>query len=94
MGRFLSHPARAYSPNVQTLLYRAPEVLFNEPLYHCEIDVFSVGVIIAEMVKGIPMFAKCAKNEIELVRAWQSYFLLIIAKLVLFHLDCSRMLRD
>ena len=47
---------------IQSRYYRAPEVILGLP-YGNEIDIWSVGCIIAELIKGSPMFP--GENEIE-----------------------------
>lgn len=36
--------------------YRAPELILGEESYGCEIDVWSIGCVIAEMYMGTPLF--------------------------------------
>ncbi len=45
-----------YSPLIQTLYYRAPEILLSSSHYHSSVDIWSIGCIFAEMEKGIPLF--------------------------------------
>ncbi|KAJ3292662.1 Cyclin-dependent kinase 4 [Rhizoclosmatium sp. JEL0117] len=59
-------PARPYSPAVQTVIYRAPEVFFQQEfpvgggragkLYTSAIDVWSVACIFAECLTGKQLF--------------------------------------
>jgi serine/threonine protein kinase len=42
---------------VVTLWYRAPEILLGTSQYGVEVDMWSVGCVIAEMVAGLPIFA-------------------------------------
>jgi len=42
---------RSLSPHVQTRIYRAPEVALLENHYSFEIDIWSVGCIIGELLK-------------------------------------------
>ena len=48
-----SHPAGL---QVQTLLYRAPELLLGAQIYSLPIDVWSCGCILAELATGAPLF--------------------------------------
>ncbi|XP_078343974.1 uncharacterized protein LOC144629610 [Oculina patagonica] len=48
---------------LQTLLYRAPEVMFGVP-FGPEIDMWSLGCILAELYIGKPLFLGRNKNEI------------------------------
>lgn len=41
--------------------YRAPELILGEECYGCEIDIWSIGCVIAEMFIGEPLF--CGKNS-------------------------------
>lgn len=45
---------------LQTLLYRAPEVLFGLP-FGTEIDLWSLGCILAELYSGMPLFPGTSK---------------------------------
>lgn len=42
---------------IMTTWYRAPEVILGNYRYGPELDMWSVGTIIYEMVTGVPMFA-------------------------------------
>lgn len=44
------------SDHVQTRMYRAPEVLLGNPHYTGAVDVWSVGCILAEMLRGSVLF--------------------------------------
>ena len=46
----------AYTHEVVTLWYRAPEILLGKKCYACSVDMWSVGVIFAEMVKWNPLW--------------------------------------
>lgn len=54
----------------QTRPYRAPEVAFREPFYGCEVDIFSLGAVMAELVLGAPLFQTASKEDhcLELIR--------------------------
>jgi serine/threonine protein kinase len=64
MARFFNLPIEQDRPDVQALRYRAPEILFPPCNYHTAIDMWSIGVIIAEMSRGVPLFK--ADSSIEL----------------------------
>lgn len=49
--------ARAYTHEVVTLWYRAPEILLGSSLYSYSVDVWSAGCIFLEMLNGAPLFA-------------------------------------
>eukprot|EP00892_Ulva_mutabilis_P005149 jgi/Ulvmu1/3005/UM015_0045.1 len=56
LGRLFSMPAKAYTHEVVTLWYRAPEILLGSRQYALPVDTWSVGCIFAEMAKGPPLF--------------------------------------
>ncbi len=51
MSRMVTYDRqRPLTPTIQTLLYRAPEVLLGQECYSSSVDVFSIGCIFAEML--------------------------------------------
>ena len=56
LARCFGVPTRAYTHEVVTLWYRAPEILLGAIHYQMPIDVWSMGCIFAEMVNGAPLF--------------------------------------
>lgn len=46
-----------YSHQISTRWYRAPEILFGGRCYAQSVDMWSVGVVLAEMLTNEPMFA-------------------------------------
>ncbi|KAL5484677.1 hypothetical protein EMCRGX_G021217 [Ephydatia muelleri] len=56
LGRAFGIPVRAYTHEVVTLWYRAPEVLLGSQRYSCPVDVWSAACIFAEMVTKRPLF--------------------------------------
>lgn len=50
LARSFGMPVRAYTHEVVTLWYRAPEILLGTKLYSMAVDVWSLGCIFAEMV--------------------------------------------
>jgi cell division cycle 2-like protein len=50
---------------IMTLWYRAPEVLLDNLLYTKEIDLWSAGTIIYEMLTGTQMFR--ANSELDMI---------------------------
>lgn len=56
LGRAFGIPVRAYTHEVVTLWYRAPEVLLGSQRYSCPVDVWSIACIFAEMVNKRPLF--------------------------------------
>ena len=55
-----------YTQEVQSLWYRAPEVLLGDCNYTRSVDLWSVGCIFAEMVTGRPLFP--GENELDQCR--------------------------
>eukprot|EP01116_Phalansterium_solitarium_P009140 TRINITY_DN23174_c0_g1_i2.p1 TRINITY_DN23174_c0_g1~~TRINITY_DN23174_c0_g1_i2.p1 ORF type:complete len:303 (+),score=70.34 TRINITY_DN23174_c0_g1_i2:76-984(+) len=56
LSRAFGIPLRAYTHEVVTLWYRAPEILLGEPHYSTPVDLWSAGCIFAEMVGKVPLF--------------------------------------
>ncbi|KCV72401.1 CMGC/CDK/CDC2 protein kinase [Fonticula alba] len=56
LARVFGVPIRAYTHEVVTLWYRAPEILLGSRQYSTPVDVWSVGCIMAEMVTRRPLF--------------------------------------
>jgi len=56
LARAFGIPLRTYTHEVVTLWYKAPEVLLGAKFYTTSVDVWSVGCIFAEMVKGRALF--------------------------------------
>lgn len=50
LARTFNIPMRAYTHEVVTLWYRAPEILLGTKLYNTSVDLWSLGCIFAEMV--------------------------------------------
>ncbi|CAD6195022.1 unnamed protein product [Caenorhabditis auriculariae] len=56
LARSFSFPSRAYTHEVVTLWYRAPEVLLGCSRYSTSLDIWSLGCIFSEMASGRPLF--------------------------------------
>ncbi|SAL95362.1 hypothetical protein [Absidia glauca] len=56
LSRAFGVPMRAYTHQVITLWYRAPEILLGSPHYSTAVDMWSVGCILAEMITLKPIF--------------------------------------
>lgn len=67
LSRTFSIPPTAYTHEVVTLWYRAPEILLGAHEYSSAIDVWSAGCIFAEMLLGRPIFS--GANELEQILA-------------------------
>lgn len=57
LARAFGVPLRAYTHEVVTLWYRAPEVLLGGKQYSTGVDMWSIGCIFAEMTNRKPLFA-------------------------------------
>jgi cyclin-dependent kinase 2 len=56
LARAFGIPVRAYTHEVVTLWYRAPEILLGAKMYSTPVDVWSIGCIFAEMINQKPLF--------------------------------------
>jgi len=56
LARAFGIPVRAYTHEVVTLWYRAPEILLGARQYACPVDIWSLGPIFAEMITRRPLF--------------------------------------
>ena len=56
LGRHFSVPIKAYTHEIVTLWYRAPEVLLGATHYAPAVDMWSVGCIFAELVRKQAIF--------------------------------------
>ncbi len=56
MARAFSSPRRAYTHEVITLWYRAPEILLGAEHYSTPVDIWSIGCIFVEMASSKPLF--------------------------------------
>ncbi len=56
MARRLDAPLAAFTYEVVSLWYRAPELLAGDHAYGAAVDVWSVGCILAELAVGRPLF--------------------------------------
>ncbi|CAG9331484.1 CDKA [Blepharisma stoltei] len=56
LSRVFQIPLRPYTTSVQTLWYRAPEILLGSKFYTTAIDIWSVGCVFAEIISGVPLF--------------------------------------
>ncbi|KAH7958156.1 hypothetical protein HPB51_027860 [Rhipicephalus microplus] len=54
--RAFTLPVRAYTHEVLTLWYRAPEILLGESHYSTPVDVWSIGCIFFELLTGKTLF--------------------------------------
>jgi cyclin-dependent kinase 2 len=56
LARAFSVPIRTLTHEVETLWYRAPEILLGQKEYSLPVDIWSIGCIFAEMVEKKPLF--------------------------------------
>mmetsp|Transcript_111587 Transcript_111587/g.322533 ORF Transcript_111587/g.322533 Transcript_111587/m.322533 type:complete len:265 (+) Transcript_111587:131-925(+) len=63
LARAFGTCGQSYTGVVVTLWYRAPEVLMATGIYFTPVDIWSVGVIFAEMVNGTPLIRGRAELE-------------------------------
>eukprot|EP00873_Tetraselmis_striata_P033335 jgi/Tetstr1/453599/TSEL_040556.t1 len=56
LARAFGIPVRAYTHEVVTLWYRAPEILLGAKHYSTPVDIWSIGCIFAEMISSRPLF--------------------------------------
>ncbi|KAK4876827.1 hypothetical protein RN001_009333 [Aquatica leii] len=56
LGRAFGVPVRAFTHEVVTLWYRAPEILLGSSRYSCPIDIWSLACIFSEMATKRPLF--------------------------------------
>uniref|UniRef100_A0A2P2I4W5 Cyclin-dependent kinase 2-like n=1 Tax=Hirondellea gigas TaxID=1518452 RepID=A0A2P2I4W5_9CRUS len=56
LARAFCLPVRAYTHEVVTLWYRAPEILLGARTYCTTVDIWSLGCIFAEMITCKPLF--------------------------------------
>ncbi|XP_037930596.1 cyclin-dependent kinase 20-like [Teleopsis dalmanni] len=54
---FSEEEDKLYSPQVSTRWYRAPEILWGSQKYTPGVDIWAAGCVIAEMLRGVPLFA-------------------------------------
>ena len=64
LARCFQIPFKPYTPCVQTLWYRAPEVLLGGNGYTTAIDIWSVGCIFAEMLTKFPLFTGSSEKDV------------------------------
>lgn len=62
LARHIAPDDAEYSPEVITLWYRAPELLRGSTKYGCEVDIWSLGCIMYEMICRKPLVAGDSKE--------------------------------
>ena len=56
LARAYQIPGKPYTNEVQTLWYRAPEILLGCEQYSVSVDIWSLGCIFAELIRCRPLF--------------------------------------
>lgn len=64
LSRCFQIPFKPYTQCVQTLWYRAPEVLLSGNYYTTAIDIWSIGCIFAEMLTKYPLFTGASEKDV------------------------------
>jgi serine/threonine protein kinase len=64
LARAFQIPMRPYTPSVQTLWYRAPEILIGCRCYTTAIDIWSIGCIFSEMITTFPLFSGSSEMDV------------------------------
>ena len=54
--RFVAKQEQTFTQEIQSLAYRAPEVLLGNKHYNHAIDLWSMGVLAYELIHGLRMF--------------------------------------
>jgi len=65
LARSNSHREREWTHEIQTLWYRAPEVLLGATRYGPSVDVWSLGCILAELARGGATLFRGNNSEID-----------------------------
>ena len=56
LARLLLMPTKTLTHEVETLWYRAPEILLGQQKYTYAMDIWAVGCIFAELINKSPLF--------------------------------------
>eukprot|EP00299_Pterocystis_sp_00344_P009924 c4323_g1_i1.p1 GENE.c4323_g1_i1~~c4323_g1_i1.p1 ORF type:complete len:294 (+),score=32.49 c4323_g1_i1:228-1109(+) len=68
LARAFSLPSEAFTPNVVTLWYRAPELLLGDANYTTALDMWAVGCIFAELWLHAPLLpGKTELQQIDMI---------------------------
>ncbi|GMS84359.1 hypothetical protein PENTCL1PPCAC_6534 [Pristionchus entomophagus] len=66
LAREYGEPLKSYTPIVVTLWYRSPELLLGIEKYSTEVDMWSVGCLMAEFITLKPLFT--GRSEIDQIK--------------------------
>eukprot|EP00477_Mikrocytos_mackini_P002189 GAHX01002408.1.p1 GENE.GAHX01002408.1~~GAHX01002408.1.p1 ORF type:complete len:333 (-),score=78.59 GAHX01002408.1:459-1457(-) len=72
LARQTNEHIKGYTGSVVTSWYRPPELLKGEKKYCSKIDTWALGCVMAEMLKGKPLFR--GDSEIKVLKRIQFYF--------------------
>lgn len=72
LSRIFYEPGRPYTPSVQTLWYRAPELLLGSRDYTMAIDMWSVGCIFYELVEKKVQFPGTEELSDQMLRIFRT----------------------
>ncbi len=83
LSRVLTIPHTPYTPEdpkerersgreARRLWYRAPELLFRKNMYSCEVDIWTLGCLLAELALNEPMF----NGDCEIEQLFKIFFVL------------------
>lgn len=56
LARTIDIPLKKYTKEIETLWYRAPELMLGDSKYSFNVDVWALGCIFAEMITKKPLF--------------------------------------
>ena len=56
LARMLMIPIKTLTREVETLWYRAPEILLGESKYTFSVDIWAIGCVFAELYLRRPLF--------------------------------------
>ena len=56
LSRTIDIPLKKYTKEIETLWYRAPELMLGESKYSFNVDIWALGCLFAEMITKKPLF--------------------------------------
>ena len=60
----IHQPLRTYTAEIMTPFYKPPELYFGETHYASNVDMWSIGCIFAELLRGVPIFSGICELDI------------------------------
>jgi cyclin-dependent kinase len=70
LARGFGLPIKTFRNDVVSLWYRAPDILLGNEIYTTSVDLWSIGCIFAEMVRGTILFQGYSEKE-QLIKIFQ-----------------------